>query len=51
MPKNTCPKFAGCWGSRCSCIDLNLHIALGLWLFQLKLYMKGAWRLEDKRDK
>jgi len=30
---------------------LLILIALGLWLFQLKRYVKEAWRLEDKPDK
>jgi len=30
---------------------LLILIALGLWLVQLKLYLKDSWRLEDKTDK
>ena len=30
---------------------LLILIALGLWLVQLKRYLKESWRLEDKTDK
>src|SRR5437868_13220238 len=31
--------------------SLIMLFVLGLWLAQLKRYLKGAWRLEDKTDK
>jgi hypothetical protein len=31
--------------------SLLILISLGLWLVQLKRYLKDAWRLEDKTDK
>jgi len=30
---------------------LLILMAVGLWLVQVKRYLKEAWRLEDKRDK